>query len=1208
MEPEASIESARMIRVAVVAVGNIPSAQLRDYVALVLRHRVVSLECARLFYKEHQKSPFAQQSWDTGSLCFKFLVGGAPRSPWEDFQANRKCLGVIGLMHCPTTPDIGAAYDHFMAICRAYPSAQEKRCFALYPTDGQVELDEKKRQHLVMFPPDRQMLEYHLQTLMQDFAASLLMAFESWVLHAEPVGAILTTPLDSQASLNSEEVSKAKKRRLGRVQKTIGDYCLLAGSPVDANAHYSTAIDLARLTGDLFWHAGAIEGSVSALVVDRGGLKDPQLEEEVRYRYLEVIQLYHRATAFSFELEATLKLARFLCRKELAGQVVELLMGAVEGSKTLMDASDRLVLNVEVARIFGALGYERKAAFYARQVAQLYQQQDSCWAAMSALQVLTLTAKSYRIQSKAAFSARTNTLMELLHEKDEPSRDSRGQYSSLEVGADGQWSTLQMDILGDMLAAAVRAGDPLSAWSAAARLVRGHYPLITPSAQFGLATALVTAAERLPPGTRCSDPALPFVRLHSYPRLPPELEVVKRFPGKKEWWVGASSVGPFIYTPFTSKGNESENSAEVIWVVGEPVQVLVDLSNPCAFEVYVESICLSVESGEIEAFPVSVVLPPNTSQVLSLSGLPLSVGSLVVRGCIVQCFGVVTEHLFEEAGELVSGVAISDPFRSVGGPRVSQSVAAVVEVMPPLPLLVAEVVGGEGAVVLYEGEIREMHIRLANAGVVPVLEATMTLTGKHKEHVLSLGHDILTAALPLFPGASVVVPVKLKAGQPTTEVEVVGSKGAGVNNVKPAKDPACPMLVIYYAGPPMETRDMKTKAVISPSLPPGRRLALPLQLHVLRGLYLQQARLLSMEVPAQISRYLPDPGACKSEATSPTSTLVKIDPYRGSWGLLLLELELWNATDVLFEITVTVNKGKESVDEELADDGMVNDSLYPSTRIDQNHSARVLIPLERFKLPGLEKAFLARSLAKKYGLTKHDSKARESSERQAKSELNATIEELSSRISVKWHSGRNSAGELPIKDAIREALQASAIEILLPDPLTFGFRLARDCRPSYGDKVKLSEDAVDEQPKSEDSEHVTVTNQGNNDSIVAQELTPIEMLVRNNTREAVTMSLSVTCRDVTGASCLGSSGAKATVLWAGALNGVDVEVPALGEVVHGFALCFLVPGQYTLLGAAVINDPDESLGPNSNLQYPESEPEPLYYSGPPYTVNVTGIS
>ena len=60
---------------------------------------------------------------------------------------------------------------------------------------------------------------------------------------------------------------KAKKRRLARAQKTIGDYCLLAGSPVDANAHYSTALELARLTTDYFWYAGAMEGSVCSLLV-----------------------------------------------------------------------------------------------------------------------------------------------------------------------------------------------------------------------------------------------------------------------------------------------------------------------------------------------------------------------------------------------------------------------------------------------------------------------------------------------------------------------------------------------------------------------------------------------------------------------------------------------------------------------------------------------------------------------------------------------------------------------------------------------------------------------------------------------------------------------------------------------------------------------------------------------------------------------------
>lgn len=69
-----------------------------------------------------------------------------------------------------------------------------------------------------------------------------------------------------------------------------------------------------------------------------------------------------------------------------------------------------------------------------------------------------------------------------------------------------------MVVLREILLSAVRAGDPLAAWSAAARLLRWHYPLITPSGQNGLASSLANSADRLPSGTRCADPALPFVR------------------------------------------------------------------------------------------------------------------------------------------------------------------------------------------------------------------------------------------------------------------------------------------------------------------------------------------------------------------------------------------------------------------------------------------------------------------------------------------------------------------------------------------------------------------------------------------------------------------------------------------------------------------------------------------------------------------------
>ena len=70
-----------------------------------------------------------------------------------------------------------------------------------------LQLEDGSKENLNLFPPaDRQTLEMHMHTMMQDIAASLLMEFEKWVLKAESAGTIVKTPLDSQASLSSEEV------------------------------------------------------------------------------------------------------------------------------------------------------------------------------------------------------------------------------------------------------------------------------------------------------------------------------------------------------------------------------------------------------------------------------------------------------------------------------------------------------------------------------------------------------------------------------------------------------------------------------------------------------------------------------------------------------------------------------------------------------------------------------------------------------------------------------------------------------------------------------------------------------------------------------------------------------------------------------------------------------------------------------------------
>ncbi|KAG9130706.1 hypothetical protein Leryth_012655 [Lithospermum erythrorhizon] len=1193
MEPDVSIETSSMIRIAVVAIGHIPARLFRDYTSALLRHHTISLASISSFYTQHHKSPFANQPWDSGTLRLKFIVGASAASPWEDFQSNRKTMAVIGIAHCPSSPDLRNVKALFDNASKGYDSALVRRCFAFSPGDHQLDDDSNKGSNLVLFPPaDRQTEEFHLQTMMQDVAASLLMEFEKSVLKAESGGSILKTPLDSQASLSSEEVIKAKKKRLGRAQKTIGDYCLLAGSPVDADAHYSTALELARLTGDFFWYAGALEGSVCALLIDRLGLRDPALEEEVKFRYNSVILHYRksfiqdnaqRVSPLSFELEATLKLARFLCRRELAREVVDLLTAASDGAKSLIDASDRLVLYVEIARLFGTLGYHRKAAFFSRQVAQLYLQQENRLAAISAMQVLAMTTKAYRVQSRGSTGPSLSNETGVVH-----SDGGKMHHHSIVSQFASQWSTLQMVVLRELLLSAVRAGDPLAAWSAAARLLRSYYPLITPAGQNGLLSALTNSAERLPSGTRSADPALPFIRLHSFPLHPSQMDIVKRNPAKEDWWTGAAPSGPFIYTPFSKGEPNNGNKQELVWVVGEPVQVLVELANPCGFDLMVDSIYLSVHSDNFDAFPISVNLPANTSKVITLSGIPTKLGQVNIPGCIVHCFGVITEHLFKDVENLLAGAAqglvLSDPFRSSGSAKLKHISFPNISVISPIPLLVSHFVGGDGSVILYEGEIRDVWISLANAGTVPVEQAHISLSGKNQDSVVSISHETLKSSLPLKPGSEVTIPITVKAWQlGITESDNSTGRNAAGSAARQVKDRSSPILVIHYAGPLESSRETENDKHV-PS--PGRRLVIPLNICVLQGLSFVNARLLSMEIPALVGenhQELSHPGCSSTEEASgserQTGKFIKIDPYRGSWGLQFLELELSNPTDVAFEIGVSVQFDSDT-GSPVSSPGSEFD--YPKTRIDRDYTSRVLIPLEHFKLPVLDGSFLAKDSS----VSGARSRISSFSEKTTKAEVNASIKNVISKIKVRWQSGRNSSGELNIKEAIQAALQTTVMDVLLPDPLNFGFKLSKKDTGQSEDRTSPDE---------------SVEACSSIGSIVSHDMTPMEVFVRNNTKDMIRIRLSIACRDVAGENCF--EGEKATVLWAGVLSGISMEVPPLKEIKHSFSLCFLVPGEYTLVAAALINDANELLRARAKTN---SIDEPILCRGAPFRVQVKG--
>jgi trafficking protein particle complex subunit 9 len=213
---------------------------------------------------------------------------------------------------------------------------------------------------------------------------------------------------------------------------------------------------------------------------------------------------------------------------------------------------------------------------------------------------------------------------------------------------------------------------------------------------------------------------------------------------------------------------------------------------------------ISVHSWNFDAFPVSVSLPPNTSRLVLLSGIPTKVGQISIPGCIVHCFGVITEHLFKEVDCLLlraaQGLVLSDPFRCCGSSKFKCVNFPSISVVPPLPLLVANVVGGDGSILLYEGEIRDVLITLTNARTVPVEEAHVALSGKNQDSVISIAHSTWKSALPIKPGGEVTFAVTLRAWHlSSADLETDGSRSPA-NPRRIAREGINPFLDIHYAG------------------------------------------------------------------------------------------------------------------------------------------------------------------------------------------------------------------------------------------------------------------------------------------------------------------------------------------------------------------------------------------------------------------------
>mmetsp|Transcript_27323 Transcript_27323/g.66455 ORF Transcript_27323/g.66455 Transcript_27323/m.66455 type:complete len:1129 (-) Transcript_27323:20-3406(-) len=709
------------------------------------------------------------------------------RSEWDEFHVWRKPFAVVGIVHCPSIPNLGETYERFTALKKKplFSNAFRYQCYAFEPAAK----EEKTYDEMIIFPDqDENHTRFYITTILSDLVSMVLKDFDRLISRTLRSQKVLLTPADESKSHN--DIVKNRRLCLARRNKHIADFCLLAGSLPDAEQFYKDAFDPAKQSNDWIWAGGAMEGKAACKIL---GKTDEKGVLAAIDDLQEAIHFYQRSgsVGYMLHISAGFKLARLYLTLVKRGDdtytlKIRDLLRSLSSVATNMseEGRDQILISMESAHICASVGLFRTAAIHLYTACIVYLELRDTEKAHKLLQIM---AHGFHMDVDPSLAtnrlqfANENVDMKTGNLKISLPRgwvwrdDKRFAARIREEGwTDHPWYKIHHTIIGSLVSNPV----PDQAEPLLRRLC--YEILLRPSQQYLDTPSQEDLSLRYDTLNRATkDASLPSVGIIQILQLelqspPLELQPLEiKEEGKKN---------VFVFAPESkSKTNKAVN---VMLVEGEPIDLTMRMTNILRIPISVDHVEV-ISSKRFRTFPSSFIIPPLEEHFrITISGVPLESGRISIRGVKLGYLGGVVEHKVD--GDGAGPQTVTQKEMGSASPTIAVLLTDNT-VVPPLPRATVQVLSGRASRgKLLAGERTIVWLEIRNVGKIVIKKAQLSIDmrfdstslqaqdmyyggskkakkKRNNKSMVSWDEEPFLSSLPLHPGDSKRVPVYINA-------------------------------------------------------------------------------------------------------------------------------------------------------------------------------------------------------------------------------------------------------------------------------------------------------------------------------------------------------------------------------------------------------------------------------------------------------------